>query len=41
MKDLISKIPSDLIPYLILIGIIMAATGALQMWLVSAFLWQS
>ena len=35
------KIDADLMPYLILIGVVMAATGALQMWLVTSFLWQS
>ncbi|MFT5301789.1 MAG: hypothetical protein ACI87E_003379 [Mariniblastus sp.] len=34
------KIDSDLIPYLILNGMIMAATGALQMWVVTSLLWQ-
>ena len=34
------KIDSELIPYLIVLGIVMAATGAIQMWLVTALLWQ-
>lgn len=35
------KIDSELIPYLILLGIVMAATGAMQMWLVTNVLWMS
>ena len=41
MKMKIPEIDSELIPYLILLGIIMAATGAMQMWMVPALLWQS
>jgi len=37
----IPKIDSELIPYLILLGVVMAATGAMQMWMVFAMLWQS
>ena len=35
------KIDPELIPYLILIGCVMAATGAMQMWLVTNLLWMS
>lgn len=37
----IPKIDSELIPYLILLGMVMAATGAMQMWMVSALLWKT
>jgi hypothetical protein len=35
------KIDPEFYPYLIVIGLVMAATGALQMWLVFALLWTS
>jgi hypothetical protein len=34
----IPKIDSDLVPYLILLGTIMAATGAGQMWVLTALI---
>lgn len=38
MKKILENLDADMIPYLIFIGFVLAATGAMQMWLALDFL---